>query len=385
MNAETEFALGVAGAEAAMGITVTFAAPEGSAAFEGLPNGVRSAVLPGEDIGRSPSDLLAAGRWISARTRETGLVHSSRSAAHVAAGIARSPDSRLVHLRGGAARPSGGILNRCLYRRRTDAVIVSSRRIETWVRERLGLAADRLFLLYLPVDIGRFTTEGGGTGLPAGAGIREEFGIGVDAPLVVNVARLAPVKGHPVLLDAWAAVVREHPEAVLLLVGEPWSGQPEGLRGQAARLGVLSCVRFAGRRSDVPALLAAASVCVSSSVGSEENSRAVSEYMAAGRPVVATRVGVIPELVADGESGLLVPPSDASGLASAVSGLLADHARATRMGLAARDRARELFSRQAFESGLAAVLTSVGIGSSGRSADATFDPPSRPVRADRRR
>jgi len=272
-NAETEYALAVAGAEAAMGFDVTVAAPRGSAALAKAPEGVAADVLPGALLSRSPADLLVACRWISSRTLDLpgAIVHSSRSSAHVAAALARAGSTRLVHLRGGAAPPSAAALNRYLYGRRTDAVIASSGRVESWVRERLGVLKERVFRIYLPIDIERFSAGGDA------AGVRREFSIAVDAPLVVNVARLAPVKGHAVLLEAWSRIVSKYPSAVLMLVGEPWSGQPEGLSARAAELGIASSVRFAGRRNDIPAVLAAADVCVCSSVGSEENSRAVCE------------------------------------------------------------------------------------------------------------
>ena len=87
--------------------------------------------------------------------------------------------------------------------------------------------------------------------------------------------------------------------------------------------------------------------------------------MAAGCPVAATRVGVIPELVVDGETGLLVPPSDAEALAESIGELLAGAERAAAMGASGRRRARELFSRESFATGLARVLTAVGIEAEG--------------------
>jgi glycosyltransferase involved in cell wall biosynthesis len=148
---------------------------------------------------------------------------------------------------------------------------------------------------------------------------------------------------------------------VLVLVGEPWSGQPEGLAAQARRLGIERSVRFAGHRDDVRSLVAAATVCVVSSVGSEENSRAVGEYMAAGRPVVATSVGVIPELVLEGETGLVVPPGDAERLAKGMAALLADAGLAERMGRAGRVSAETRFSPAAFAEGLSDVLERAGV------------------------
>jgi glycosyltransferase involved in cell wall biosynthesis len=240
---------------------------------------------------------------------------------------------------------------------------------------------ERVRRLYAPVDDAWFEPRSGGSmqvgtqddfspddvsaGIPKGrrpsARLREEFGLMPDAPVILNVARLSPIKGHEHLLRAMASVVRSVPSAVLLLVGEPWSGQPEGLAKQAGELGIESSVVFAGRRENVRDFVLAADLCVSSSTGSEENSRAVAEYMAAGRPVVATSVGVIPELVADGETGLLVPPGSPEVMAQAIIAMLSDAGSSRSMGERARESALSRFSASAFVDGLTEVLKSAEV------------------------
>jgi glycosyltransferase involved in cell wall biosynthesis len=241
----------------------------------------------------------------------------------------------------------------------TSAVIVSSGRVESWVADGLGMDASRVFRVYAPIDVGRYAASTPDTEL------LRELGLAPESRVIVNVARLAPVKGHGVLLDAMRIIIRRVPEAVLVLVGEPWSGQPEGLVRRAERLGIVSNVHFVGRREDVPRFLASAELCVSSSLASEENSRAVSEYMAAGCPVVGTGVGVVPELVVDGATGLIARPGDEEELAECIVTLLTDRERAKRMGAAGRNRAEKLFSREAFSSSLESVLDRVGIGARG--------------------
>jgi glycosyltransferase involved in cell wall biosynthesis len=354
-TAETEYAVSVARAEARAGASVSFASP-GARFADALP-GVRVLELPGTVPSRSPADFVLGARWLSelARREPFDVVHSSRPTAHVMAALSVGHAAPLVHLRGSASPPRSHAANRFLYRRLTGAVVASSERIRRSVVERLGVPAERVHRLLAPVDTSVFRPSApdqaptGGLRLPGGARV------------VMNVARLAPIKGHDVLLRAMASVVQRCPAAVLVLVGEPWSGQPGALRDEARRLGIESSVVFAGRRDDVPSLLALAEVCVSSSVGSEENSRAVSEYMAGGRPVVATSVGVVPELVMDGESGLLVRPRDPAALAEALSALLSNPARARRMGDEGRRLAVEGFSCETFSRGLAKVLEGVGV------------------------
>jgi glycosyltransferase involved in cell wall biosynthesis len=158
------------------------------------------------------------------------------------------------------------------------------------------------------------------------------------------VANLRPVKGLDVLLDAAARLAGRHPDVTFRVAGEgPQRGELEaaaGARGLAGRF------ELPGAASDVPGFLAGLDVAVLCS-RAEGMSNALLEYMAAGRPVVATSVGANPELIADGVHGLLVPPGDAAALAGAVGRLLADRGLARRLGEAARRRARERYGREA--------------------------------------
>ena len=156
-----------------------------------------------------------------------------------------------------------------------------------------------------------------------------------DGPTIVEVARLAEVKGQRVLLAALQQV-----DATAVLVGrdlEQGGAYEEELRADAERLGVADRVVFAGYRDDVPAVLAGCDVfCLPSSA--EGLPLVVLEAMAHAKPVVATRVGGTDEVVVDGETGLLVPTGDSDALARALSQLLADPTRATRLGEAGRTR-----------------------------------------------
>lgn len=356
-TAETEYASLVARAEADAGARVTIAAPAGSSILEGAA-GVGDVVeLPGACPSRSPADFLADVRFVSDLVSESrfDVVHSSRPPGHVMTALAVGRRVPLVHLRASATAPSGGPLNRYLYRRHTGAVIVSSSRVRDWLVEGLRVPPERVTRILAPVDTGRFRPS------PPDPALLGDLRVDAGSRVIVNVARLAPVKGHAVLIEAMAVVARRFPDAVLVLVGEPWSGEPDRLRRRAAELGIERAVVFAGRRDDVPRFLSRAELCVSSSVGSEENSRAVAEYMAAGRAVIATSVGVIPELVVDGETGMLVPPNEPAPLASAIVALLSDPTRGKLLGARGRSVAEERFSREVFARDLSTVLASVGV------------------------
>ena len=156
-----------------------------------------------------------------------------------------------------------------------------------------------------------------------------------DGPTILEVARLAEVKGQATLIRAVQRL-----DATAVLVGrdlESGGRYEDILRALGGR------VVLAGYRSDVPALLAGCDVfCLPSRA--EGMPLVVLEAMAQGKPVVATAVGGTPELVVDGETGLLVPPDDAEALAGALGRLLSDPELAQRMGAAGRARVERDFS-----------------------------------------
>jgi glycosyltransferase involved in cell wall biosynthesis len=158
-------------------------------------------------------------------------------------------------------------------------------------------------------------------------------------PVVLSVARLHRQKGLSYLVAAATLV----PDAIFLVAGH---GTEDGrLRAQARAVGVADRFLFLGHRDDVPELLGACDVFVLPSLY-EGLPVAVLEAMAAGKPVVATAIRGTDEAVVDGETGLLVPPGDASALARAVRTLLSDRVYASRLAAAGRRRARERFSAE---------------------------------------
>lgn len=172
-------------------------------------------------------------------------------------------------------------------------------------------------------------------------GLRKELGIAPGLPVVGIVGRLVPVKNHALFLRAARAVLDRGTRAVFVLVGDGPLREP--LRRLCRDLGLDEHVVFAGFRSDVMALLPLFDVCMLTS-NSETSAYGVSEPMAVGRPVVATAVGGVTELVEDRVDGWLCPPGDAGALADGVCALLADPAAAERMGQRAARTVRERLS-----------------------------------------
>ncbi|MDQ6700906.1 MAG: glycosyltransferase [Acidobacteriota bacterium] len=173
-----------------------------------------------------------------------------------------------------------------------------------------------------------------------GAEWRRREGFGPDEILCLCVGRLAPQKDHATLLQAFAAGPAKDPRARLLLAGE--GPLRTDIERQIQALGVGQSVRLLGRRQDIPDMLAAADLFVIASRW-EGNPLAVMEAMSAGVPVVATAVGGVPELVSEGETGLLVVPGEPAMLASAICRLLDDATRRAAMGRAAMRKAERDF------------------------------------------
>ncbi|HJU47877.1 MAG TPA: glycosyltransferase, partial [Gaiellaceae bacterium] len=162
-----------------------------------------------------------------------------------------------------------------------------------------------------------------------------------DARVLLAVGRLERQKGLDVALRALAAVRRDHPAAHLVVLGE--GSLREELVALAAELGLGGAVHLPGRVGDVGAWLQRAELLLHPARW-EGFGLAVLEAMLCARPVVATRVSSIPEIVVDGETGLLVAADDAPALAAAVGALLSDPRRARAMGTAGLARAQAEFS-----------------------------------------
>jgi glycosyltransferase involved in cell wall biosynthesis len=181
----------------------------------------------------------------------------------------------------------------------------------------------------------------------------------VDRPLVVGlVGRLAPWKGQHVFLDAAAVVRRQLPTARFQLIGAALFGEGDyerQLRDRAAQPDLAGSVEFLGFCDDVPARIAALDVLAHASTTGEPFGQVVIEGMAAGKPVVATAGGGIPEILTDGQTGLLVPMGDAPALAAAIARLLADPSLRARLGAAGRARVLEAFTPDRTARGVEAV------------------------------
>lgn len=222
--------------------------------------------------------------------------------------------------------------------RPTQRTIAISDAVAGWAHEELGVPRSRIEVIRYGLDPAPFRGRDQ-------AAARRELGIDTHASIVLCPARLDPQKRHDVLLRAFTRVRGKVANAQLLCAGETQLGGPDyraGLLKLADDLGLRPAVRWLGVRADISRLMAAADVVALASDW-EGLGLVLMEAAMAGRPVVATAVGGVPEIVKHEKTGLLVPPGDEQALASQLRALLRHPDRRVRMGLAARRHAEQAF------------------------------------------
>lgn len=188
------------------------------------------------------------------------------------------------------------------------------------------------------VDVARFAPQ------PCRSETTSALGIPPHATVIVKVAVLRSFKRHDVLLDA-VALLRDGPRRYVILVGE--GSQRERIVAHARARGLAERVKLVGHVEDVRPLLSCADVVVSASGSHEGVPQALAQALAMARPVVATDVGSVAELVQDRHTGLLAPPNDPPALAAAITRFLDDPALAAACGRRGRERVVEHYSHEA--------------------------------------
>lgn len=242
------------------------------------------------------------------------------------------PPPRLVASRRVDFRLAGHALSRAKYRP-VDRFICASAAIGR-ILEHDGVDPARIVTVHEGVDLAHVAAA-------PPVSIHETFWLPHGAPVVLNVAALVPHKGQRYLIDAFAQVVRQVPDARLVILGQ--GELHDSLAAQVRHLALEKHVLLPGFRTDVLSLLKTADLFVMSSV-MEGLGTSLLDAMACARPIVATEAGGIPEVVVDGETGLLVPPRDAAALADALVAVLRDQDLARRFGTAGYEHVHRRFT-----------------------------------------
>lgn len=213
-------------------------------------------------------------------------------------------------------------------------ILVNSQAVKRMVLEKDKAPGHKVQLIYNGIDLERFQ------GAMDRAGTKEKLGFPQDSYLVGCVGNLRPVKGHTYLIKAAQQVIKVFPKAHFVFIGIGES--KESLATEAKDAGIENNIHFLGIKKDIPAMLAIMDICALPSL-SEGFSNALLEYMAAGKPIVATAVGGNVDVIEHEKNGLLVPPKDPQALAEAVIRLLKEKEFAAALAANARKTVEERF------------------------------------------
>jgi glycosyltransferase involved in cell wall biosynthesis len=332
-------ARGVAGC----GHEVAIAAPPEARIYEAAADyGVDRIALP---IGRKNLRGLAAMRHALARARyDVVNTHSSTDSWLVAVTCRLSgPRPAIVRTRHISAPVPRNAATRWLYRQAAHTV-TTGEKLRLQVIAEAALDPSRVTSIPTGIDLERFRP---GDRRDA----RARVNLPADASIVGIVATLRSWKGHAFLLEACAAIGN----VLLVIVGD--GPQRAALEKKAHELGMAGRVRFAGNQADVAPWMQAFDLFCLPSYANEGVPQALAQALACGLPVITTPVGSIEELVADGRTGVIVPPSDAQALRRAIEALLADAPRQRALGAAALVHARAHLGEAAMVEAMLRVFT----------------------------
>lgn len=348
-----------------VGVTAALACPEGELARTARALDVDVRPIAGTDLSgrlhlrhtpREALRLMRSARQVAAIARdfEADVIHANTPRAGLIslAGGPRVPVA--VHVRD--SLPPGRVpgLTLSVLARRASPLVCTSRFLADQLPPRAPVA-----IVANAVAPGRFDPD-----RISRAECRARLGLGEDEPTLALVAQISPHKGQSDAIRALALVRRRHPAARLLLVGSVKftsastrfdnHGYQEELARLVDALGLRGAVSFLGERADVPELLAAADLLLVPS-WYEPFGRVAVEAMMMRRPVIATSVGGVREVVTDGVDGLVVDPRDPEAWAQAIAALLDDPARRAQMGELGRQRALRAFSPAGHAAAMLAV------------------------------
>jgi glycosyltransferase involved in cell wall biosynthesis len=235
--------------------------------------------------------------------------------------------------------PVGSGARAFIYKHGCTKIVADAKVIKDRLIGENGIAAGKIEFVPSAVDLKKFSPN------VNPSKFRAELGLAPDTPLIVNIGMIRSDKGQSRLIKAARVVLQRHQEARFVFVGKgTGSGRQEARLQEAVSSPELKGKVFVlGYRWDTPEILRAASLVVIASLGTEASPIVLREAFATGRPVVATRVGDVPDIIRDGENGLLIPPNDVEALAAAIERILENPELAARCGENALDYAHQHF------------------------------------------
>jgi glycosyltransferase involved in cell wall biosynthesis len=284
-----------------------------------------------------PLEVARLAAWLFARRVDVVNTHSSNDG-WLAGLAARLAGCRLIRSRHIEVDYPNLFWSGLAFRTLPHHVITTSQRIADRLVGELGVPRARVDCIPTGVDLTRFDPATPGT-------LRKELGLADDVALIGMISVLRSWKGHNTLLDAATILLNEGRKIHLAIAGEGPMRRDLPARMENAPLP--GNVTLLGHRADVPKVLASLDVLVLPSYAHEGIPQIILQAQAMARPVVATRIGGIPEVVEDNVTGLLVEPKDAKALAANIAALLDGRALADRLGHAGRNQIEAKYSLDA--------------------------------------
>ena len=226
-----------------------------------------------------------------------------------------------------------------IYRHGCAKIVADAQVIKNEFIEQYGIAPEKIEVIGSAVDLDKFSPN------RDRMKFRREVGLSDDTPIIANIGMIRPDKGQFNLVEAARIVLHQRPDARFVFVGEATGGRSreKWVRKAIDRAGLNGNVLMMGYRWDIPDILAAANMVVIASRHTEASPIVLREAFATGRPIVATRVGDVPEIIVHGENGLIVQPNDSNALATAILLFLSDPNLAERCAANGLRYAREHF------------------------------------------
>ncbi len=283
-------------------------------------------------------DLPSLGRYLKRGRFQVINVHRSEGFIIMAWAVQRLRcRPGLIRTRGDMRPVRRDPINRKLYGQWSDRIIASNRLLEQELIIRLNLKPNKIQTIHMGIDPDKVKPE------RTPEEVRRDLGLALDERVIGFMGRIGLVKGHQYLLEAVPRILAEFQKARFLLI-YPYVENDCPFLQQLSRSKWRDKFILVGPRSNWADVMQLTEVAVIPSLRSEGNCRAALEWMALYKPVVGTRVGAIPELIEQAETGYLIQPRQASALADAVINLLRNPARSRKMGERGHARLKRYFT-----------------------------------------
>ncbi|MBF0406353.1 MAG: glycosyltransferase family 4 protein [Candidatus Riflebacteria bacterium] len=254
-----------------------------------------------------------------------------------------SPETIVIRSRTDIDPPKGHFINRYVHHTWTDRLIVSSMLHKKLCTQLLDMPQEKIDVVYGAIDTEKFKPD-----LNKQKRFRSEYGADSNTVIIGMVARLDPVKGHEYTLEALGMLKKNKYKFLAVFMGYESQRTFSWLKDKARYFGIEENIRCPGYVENLEEAINGIDIGVVSSIASEANSRVTLEFMATGKPVIATTVGVIPEIIINGENGLLIPPADSQSLFKSLTGLFNDSPLKYNLGKQARISVEKNFTLDRF-------------------------------------